>query len=77
MTQAKKDATIAALKEIGRLAIFGALAGLITAALSAVNLLPEAWMQTGATALLTFIGRGVDKYVHKNADISLDGILPF
>lgn len=62
-----------ALKELGRLAFFAALAGVVM------------WLQSKAGSdptanqffVYTAIARFLDKYVHENENLPLNGIAPF
>lgn len=76
-TQATKTALIEALKEFGRLLIFGAIGGIIAALAASVNLLPEPWMQVAAASLIATIAKAWDKFIHKDENISANGLLPF
>lgn len=67
-------AIIEALKELARYIFFGAIALLIM------------WVQSHVTswgisdievAIITLALRGIDKWVHENEDIDLNGIVPF
>jgi hypothetical protein len=69
-----KTAVIATIKELVRLAIFGAVSGIIVFATHKLSSLDpnSAYAVAG-----TFILQGADKYVHKNENIQANGILPF
>lgn len=64
-----KEATIKALKELGRVLLFAA----ISFGISYLGKLPQSETVMYGTLVLKI----VDKYVHENEDISLKGISPF
>lgn len=61
-----------ALKEAGRLALFGAVSLFITTLLDKVVALP----QDTATIILTLVLKTVDKYLHKS-EIAVHGLSRF
>lgn len=67
------DAFIKALKETGRLVVFGVVATFISALNAEFNSLP----QDQVTVFLTLILRAADKFIHEEKTIKKDGILPF
>jgi hypothetical protein len=74
MSPAHKTAMIEMLKEVGRLAFFGALSAVLTWATVKVSNLPPNGLYAIA---LTVILRAADKYVHYNENMKANGLAPF
>ena len=66
------SASVATIKEVGRLVIFAAIGAGLTALIGIVAEVPT----TTSTAIISLILRAVDKYIHK-ADVQANGLLPF
>jgi hypothetical protein len=69
-----KKAIIEAVKEIARLAVFGAIGAVLTWATSKVGSFDPTSIQY---LVVTAVIRFVDKWVHANENIKAKGLLPF
>lgn len=69
-----KKAIIEALKELARLALFGALSAVVLWLGDAVNALDPTSLQF---MIGTALWRIADKFVHENKNIDRQGIAPF
>lgn len=67
------DAIVEAIKETGRLVVFGVISAFITAVTNQFATLP----QDQLTVFLTLALRAIDKWVHEEKSIDRSGILPF
>ena len=61
------------VKLMARLAIFAALAAIVASLSESVTRLP----QDSVTVILGFVLAGLDKWVHVNKDIKMNGLTPF
>lgn len=74
MNRINKQAIMEALKEIGRLAFFGALSAVLAWATTQIaGLDPNSVYAIAGTLVLRFL----DKWVHENDNVQAKGLAPF